>query len=227
MKSSFLAALVALAAVAPLHAQGAAEFQRPTPNIHRDTNLQPLALPSNASPVAVVAQFLRAKVANEGTASSIVALAQSKGSNGVSQVRMEQRVDGLLVHDAYAKAAIGPHGDLIHVIDALANVPPGRIAQPSVDEKAALLAALGRLYPDDSLNPAQVRRNGDTVTFAKDLFFAQEPTVTKVAIPMSDGSLAGGYAVTTWRKQGNLLHETLISGDGRMLSVEERTNNDS
>jgi hypothetical protein len=65
MKSSFLAALVALAAVAPLHAQGAAEFQRPTPNIHRDTNLQPLALPSNASPVAVVAQFLRAKVATK------------------------------------------------------------------------------------------------------------------------------------------------------------------
>jgi extracellular elastinolytic metalloproteinase len=227
MKRLSLVVLLAMAGVAPLHAQGAAEFQRPAANIHRGTAAQPLTLPSNASPVAVVAQYLRAQGRNDGTASSIVAAAQSEARNGVAQLRLEQRVNGLLVHDGYVKAAIGARGELIHVIDGLANVPPGRITAPSVDEKAALLAALNRLYPDDTFNPSQVRRNGDTVIFARGTFFAEEPSVTKVAIPMSDGSLVAGYAVTTWRKQGNLLHETLIAGDGRVLSVEVRTNNDS
>ena len=227
MKRLSLVVLLAIAGIAPLHAQGAAEYQRPAANIHRGNAAQPLTLPSNASPVAVVAQFLRAHGRNDGTASSVAAVAQSQSRNGASQLRMEQRVNGLLVHDGYVKAAIGARGELIHVIDGLANVPPGKIAAPAVNESAALLAALGRLYPDDTFNPSQVRRNGETVNFARGTLFAEEPTVTKVAIPMSDGSLSGGYLVTTWRKQGNLLHETLIAGDGRVLSVELRTNSDS
>src|SRR5689334_8851049 len=138
MKRSSLVALLVLAGIAPLHAQGLADFQRPAANVHRGTSAQPLTLPSNASPVAVVAQYLRAQGRNDGTASSIVAVAQGQSRNGVAQLRMEQRVNGLLVHDGYVKAAIGSRGELLHVVDGLASVPPGKIAKASVDEKAAL-----------------------------------------------------------------------------------------
>ena len=129
MERSLLVVLLAMAGLAPLHAQAAAaEFQRPAASIYRGTAAQPLALPSNASPVAVVAQYLRGHGRNEGTASSIVAIAQGQPRNGAAQARMEQRVNGLLVYDGYVKAAFGARGELIHLIDGLANVPPGKIA---------------------------------------------------------------------------------------------------
>jgi len=227
MKRTSLVLGLAMAGIVSLHAQGVADFQRPAPQIHRGSGAQPLALPGNASPVAVLAQYLRAQGRNEATAASIVAVAQSQARNGVAHLRLEQRVNGMLVYDGYVKASFGARGELLHVIDGLANVPPGRIAAPGVDARGALLATLRKLYPDDALDPAQVARGNDTVTFARGAYFAAEPTVQQVAIPMSDGSLEGGYLVTTWRKQGNLLHETLIAGDGRVLSSELRTAHDS
>ena len=44
---------------------------------------------------------------------------------------------------------------------------------------------------------------------------------------MSDGTLARGWLVETWTAQKNLLHHTLVDGDGRVLEVEKRTANDS
>ena len=44
---------------------------------------------------------------------------------------------------------------------------------------------------------------------------------------MKDGSLQAGFLVTTWTQKTNLLHETLVSGSGAVLSTELRTNTDS
>ena len=157
MRFLILSCVLAGLAIGPLQAQGAVEYQRPEPKIFRGSAAQPLTLPANASPVATVARFLKEKGRNDATASSVVAVAQSQLQKGVSHARMEQRINGLLVYDGYVKAAFGARGELVHLIDGLANVPPGKIAKPSVDEKTALSSALRALYPAQNLNPGQVR----------------------------------------------------------------------
>ena len=49
----------------------------------------------------------------------------------------------------------------------------------------------------------------------------------KVAIALKSGAVEAGFEVETWTAKGNLLFETLVGGDGRVLSVEPRTNTDS
>jgi hypothetical protein len=48
-----------------------------------------------------------------------------------------------------------------------------------------------------------------------------------VAVPQADGSLAEGFVVQTWTAKSNQLHRTLVGGDGAVLDVELRTQNDS
>ncbi|MCI4568424.1 M36 family metallopeptidase [Lysobacter sp. CFH 32150] len=44
---------------------------------------------------------------------------------------------------------------------------------------------------------------------------------------MPDGTLSTGFLVETWRLSGNLLHETVVDGNGRVIEVVKRTNTDS
>jgi hypothetical protein len=140
---------------------------------------------------------------------------------------MEQRVSGLWIYDTYLKAAITERGELIHLIEKTVPVAGGPTAA-RVDERQALRAALQHLHPTLSVSLRQIRREGaDTAVFARHSFFHTEPTVRRVAISLSDGTLATGFLVQTWTEASNLLHETLVSGDGAVLSVELRTNTDS
>ena len=51
--------------------------------------------------------------------------------------------------------------------------------------------------------------------------------MTAVAVPLDDGSMVRGWLVETWTQRANLLHHTLVGGDGRILHVEKRTASDS
>lgn len=70
-------------------------------------------------------------------------------------------------------------------------------------------------------------RQGNVAIFAKGDFFYQAPTVERVAILMTSGKLKEGFLVQTWSTQGNLLHHTTVSGEGRVVGSELRTANDS
>src|SRR5262249_17519937 len=70
--------------------------------------------------------------------------------------------------------------------------------------------------------------SGNVTTFATERgVFASAPSVEKVAIAMTGGAVKPGYLVETWTQRGNLLHETLVDGQGKVLSDELRTNADS
>jgi hypothetical protein len=138
---------------------------------------------------------------------------------------MEQRVNGLAVYGSYVKASINERGELVHLIENLA--PVGHVAGANINERQALAAALGRLHPAVNADLAVSGRKGETTSFARGTFFHADPSATRVVIPMADGSLREGYVVETWTDEKNLLHETLVSGDGEVLHVEKRTNTDS
>jgi extracellular elastinolytic metalloproteinase len=184
-----------------------------------------LTAPSNAAPAAIVARFLRAHGVSQATVGTLHTVASFGGANGITHVRMEQRVAGLQVFDAYVRAALNDRGQLVHLIEDVAAVR-GDVASARVGEAAALRAALRSVHPSVRTQPAEVGRQGETAIYAKGSFFYDNPRVERVAVRTPDGSLEAGYLVETWSERGNLLHETLVGGDGAVLAVDLRTHTD-
>jgi hypothetical protein len=170
-----------------------------------------LTLPSKAAPAAIVREFLRAQGHDE-TALSVVAEGRAPRT-GLIHLRLEQEVQGLKVHGAYAKAAVNSVGELVHLIDNLAAAPQRGVLPARIGQAEALNAVLQRLFPGI-----------DTTARS---FFYRTPSVTPVAVLMANGTMQAGFLVETWTNARNLLHHTVVSGDGRILLVEPRTNRDS
>jgi hypothetical protein len=183
--------------------------------------------PSRESSQVIVVRALRERGVDESALRSLVVVSESANPRtGVRDVRFEQRVAGLWVYDAYVRAAITASGEVMQIIDATVAVPralPGARA----NAQQALRAALRHLHPEFPGNPAVRGQNGNATVFAGGPFFHSDPVVTRVAIPLTDGTMQPGFLVETWTEQGNLLNHTLVEGDGTVLAVEPRTVQDS
>lgn len=181
--------------------------------------------PSNAAHRDIVASFLRGRGADDATAASLRTTEERTIGAGQSQLRMEQEVNGLRVYGTYVRATFSSRGELLHVIENVA-APRAGVLRAQIAEAQALSAALRELYPDQSFAPVAAGRAGNTTTFAAGPFFYRNPTVTAVALPMTDNVLRAGFVVETWSAAGNQLNDSVVSGDGRVLLVEARTAND-
>jgi len=206
----------AAAALLLCGASAAAQVTRAEPG-------RPLTAASRAAPTQIVSGYLGSRGRSGAVLASLRTARSSAGAHGVTHVRMEQVVDGLQVHGAYVKAAINSRGELVQVIDRLAEVTPP--AASRIDALAALMAAMARVHPTVSatFNPAGV--SGNTTQFNGGAFFHAPPAVTAVLIPRSN-ALARGWLVETWTERTNQLHHTLVDGDGNVLDVEKRTASD-
>ncbi|MEA2462940.1 MAG: extracellular elastinolytic metalloproteinase [Acidobacteriota bacterium] len=194
-------------------------------NVHRNDNTEPLTLSSAGSAVETVAQYLRTQGRDTATVRTLAVVSESLPQDGIRHARMEQRVNGRRVYGSYVKAAFNDQGQLVHVIEQLSDVR-GKVAAASIDERQALRAALAKVAP--AVEPTELAtREGHRASFARGSLFHTDPTVESVIIPMEDGSFRNGFVVTTWLEKKNLLYETLIGGDGEVLEVVKRTNNDS
>jgi hypothetical protein len=185
-----------------------------------------LTPPSGATHGAVVAGFLRGRGLDVATAASLRQADDRAIGVGQSQLRMEQVVDGLKVYGTYVKATFSSRGELVHLIENVANVSRAGVLRAQIGELQALNGALRELYPNQEFAPTSAGRSGNTTSFAAGAFFYRNPTVTAVALPMTDNVLRAGFVVETWTRSNNQLHNTVISGDGRVLFVESRTSND-
>jgi Zn-dependent metalloprotease len=143
--------------------------------------------------------------------------------NGVTHVRLEQQVGGLRVYGAYVKAAISDRGELIQLIEKVA--PLGAIAKASASERDALSATFAELGYEVAV-PGQSKTLGNTTTYARDAVFHSAPSIERVAY-VDGRSLREGFLVETWSVKGNQLDYTLIGSDGKVVSTERRTANDS
>ena len=204
-----------------------ARFEHQQERVWRLENFGLLTGPSKESSRAIVVRALRERGVADSVLDSLVVVSESTNPRtGVRDVRFEQRVAGLWVYDTYVRAAIRASGEVIQIIDATVAVPrnvPG--ARASAQQ--ALGAALRRLHPEFPGNPAARGQNGNATVFAGGPFFHSDPTVTRVAIPLTDGTVRPGFLVETWTEQRNLLNHTLVGGDGTVLAVESRTVQDS
>ena len=188
---------------------------------------RPLALAGSGAPERTVVDLLRARGRQDATLATVHLVDTRGGRAGARHLRFEQTVDGLPVYGAYAKAAFDRSGAMVNLIDQLAPVPTAALAPARIGADQALRAALARLHPDASADLRVAAARGTTTTFVGGAFFHESPTVTAVAVPLSDGSMTRGWLVETWTQRSNLLHHTLVGGDGSILHVEKRTANDS
>ncbi|MBA3818121.1 MAG: M36 family metallopeptidase [Deltaproteobacteria bacterium] len=183
----------------------------------------PLTAPSATQATQVLRDFLATRVGP--AADQLAVVTQSAPVNGVSHVRLEQTVGGLRVHGAYVKAAITDAGELVQVIEKLAPAS-GLPRAATLKHKDALGAAMKELGYDFA-TPAQTSANGQKLGFARGTEFHREPSVERVAYLDENGALRQGYLVETWSQRGNQLDHTLVGGDGKIVSTERRTNNES
>ena len=185
-----------------------------------------LTAPSTASRGAIISGFLRGRGIDQATVSSLRETQNLNAGTNLTQLRLEQEVSGLRVYGTYVRATFSNRGELVHVIENVAQVSPAGVVRSQVAAAQALRAALQELYPDQVFTIAEAGRSGNTTTFSGGSFFYQNPTVTAVAVPMTDNVLRAGFVVETWSRATNQLHDTVIGGDGRVLFVEARTSND-
>lgn len=204
--------LLAVLAFATAAAAQTGSFETPPARTAQGGPGGALTLPSTAAPRAVLAQYLRGQGHNQATVDALVEASRNAGRQGITHVQFAQRAGGLPVYGTYAKAAFGARGELISVVENLAAVPAA-VRRADVNAQQAIAAAIATLYPALRTIP-----NG---------FFRAQPSAARVAIPYADGSMAAGFLVETWTERDNQLHETLVGGDGQVLHVENRTNNDS
>lgn len=218
-----LAGAVALAVQAAGGTSPTLRDGRDAARIDRAAPGKSLTAPGSATASTVVLNWLRGKGRQ---VQGLRVKADNVDRDGVRQLRMKQEIGGLEVYGAYVKAAVGKRGELISVIDNLAPVPATGLKAATINEAAALRIAFSQLKINAAA-PAARGRSGAETQFAKSREFVDAPRVTRVAVPLSDGSLQVGFKVETWQAKGNRLVETLVSGDGRVLDVVERTSRDS
>ena len=220
-----LTAIVAAMSVSPAIGQSAIGLDKRPAQVTRGEPGRPLFAMSGGVPSDITAGYLRSRGRSDAVLASLRTTRSGAGANGVTHLRLEQVVDGLAVHGAYAKAAVNARGELVQVIDRLAAVTA--LTPNRVDALVALQAAMAQVHPGQAATFRRTGAQGNVNTFDGGTFFHSAPTVTAVAIPMSDGTLARGWLVETWTKGDNQLHHTLVDGDGRVLAVEKRTASDS
>ena len=194
-------------------AQGAAPFSAPDVRIARSSSGTALTPTSRAATIEIVRGYLRAQGHGQATVDSLALVSEGRSPRtGVTHARFVQRVQGLDVYGVYVKASVDASGQLTSIIE---NLVPVRSLDTLVGrENLALASALRHLYRGAVAPPGLSKREGNTAIFDRTPFFYRGPRVTQVAVPFGAGLLRAGYVVETWSADGNLLHHTLVGGDG-------------
>ncbi|MDH4165039.1 MAG: M36 family metallopeptidase [Gammaproteobacteria bacterium] len=224
-RAALVAAIAAVLAGSSAYAQSTVGLDRSQARVASAAAGLPLTAASRAAPQSIVFGYLQSHGRGADVLASLRVTSSSVSTRGVTHLRMEQLVDGLVVHGAYARAAVNANGELVQLIDHLANVS---LVQPSrIDASQAFAAAMMKLYPAQAATVRAAGVAGNTTTFAGGAFFYRNPTATAVVLSLDNGTLARGWLVETWTADKNQLHYTVVDGDGRVLDVESRTNTDS
>lgn len=157
-----------------------------------------------------IAQFINERRGRSLSAGAELTLTgEHVGRNGVRHMRFAQEIDGLRVHGAYARAAIDGSGNVTHLIERT-TASNGRRVGAAISASEAVSAAISHHFGEVSAD-----------------FFYAAPRAEKVLIARRNGQLDEGYLVETWSDADNQLYETLIGPNGRVVSSELRTANDT
>jgi hypothetical protein len=226
---SFLAiSLIALPVVAGPLSSSAADVRVDNPRIYSSAAGEALTGPSQAAAATVVSEFLRSGLHEDTTVNTLVVTGETRTQkSGLTHLRATQQYGGLDVFGAYVKATVGAQGELVHLIENLVEPPVEGVQPARATAQDALVAALAVHHPSLDAKLSETESFGNTIVFSGGDYFFSSPKVTRVAVPMTNGRMVEGFLVETWSNADNLLHHTLVNGQGRVLGSELRTNTDS
>ncbi len=205
-------------------AQEARDFSSKSARVTRGPNGAPVTGPSGSARPAIVSAFLSARH-DERTVQTVVLLRENAAPTGVTHLNFGQQVAGLDVYGTYVRAAVSARGEVLSVVENLANVPAALVPD-NVTARGALDAVLAQVLRRGDNNHPELRASGQTVVFGRGTRFSDDPTVTRVAVPMANGAMHTGHLVVTWDTD-NILRHTVIGLGGRVLVEELRTNTDT
>ena len=208
----------------PAFAQDARDFSAGSARVTRGPGGAPVTGPSGAGRPEIVSAFLSARH-DPRTLQSLVLLRENPASTGITHLNFGQQVAGLDVYGTYVRAALTTRGEIVSVVENLAAVPAALAPNPATP-RDALEAVLAEYYAGSALTLPELRVSGQTVAYGRGGRFTEDPTVTRVAVPMANGALQTGYLVVTWDNE-NILRHTVIGPGGRVLVEELRTNTDT
>ena len=176
---------------------------------------------------AAVDTFLRGQGRSAAALASLQLRSESRDAAGLTQLKLSQSFDGLPVYGAYVKASVNSSGELVHLIDQLVE-PRGQAARSTITADGAMAAAASRRFPGERLSFRLVSDSNGTARFSSgNTYFHQDPTATRVLVPLEGGALQTGWLVETWTTQANQLWHTVIGNGGRVLQEGLRTANES
>ena len=202
----------------------ARDFSPDSARVYRASDGESLTPPSGGSAFDVVTGFLRGQGRSDATANSLVVESSSTDSrSGVTHTRLRQQVAGMTVYGTYVRASATADGRLVSVAENLAPITPAALVLAQITQAEALVAVLAEWYPTFTETLPEVSTIGNTTEFDGGTFFFKNPTVTRVVVPMANGALHGGYLVTTWDDDDNMLRHTVVGRTGRILAVQDRT----
>ena len=196
-KLSWVVGLLGFAACAQESAPTIETYAPDGARIVRSATTNPLTTVSAADHTTVVREFLRDRYG--AAVDQITQTTATATRDGITHVRFEQHVNGLRVYGGYAKAAFSPDGELLQVIDRLADIP--LTTHASVLPGDALATKCADMGWQVTVG-APSRTAGSVDTFDRDPRLAEDPTVEKV-VYMDAGVLREGFVVTTWMLKGN------------------------
>ena len=227
MKKTVLFSASLLLAALPAVAQQPVDFTAENARVYSGME-QRLSAPTKGAQADVVRAFLGQRKSTPAFVNSLVTKNRfNVEKTGMTHVRMGQEVAGLQVYGAYVKAAVDAQGRLAHIIDATVDVSPAGVTAAKISNADAMRVALGHHYPKLRVATLEKAIDANQSAFAAGSFFFRDPTVTRMAVAMDDGTMQEGFLVETWTGKTNQLHHTLVSGTGDILKVELRTNTDS
>ena len=167
----------------------------------------------------------RAGFSAEAIASLVEIRRHTSPTSGKTFVTYEQRVLGTRVHDSFLRVVLDEDGSVERLTHRLANLRQLRAQLPSVANARALGAAVGRTFGRTA--PAVRSSSARRTVFEAGSFYAADPIADLVLVADQDGTLSPAYLVRAWSKSDNELIHSVVTPDGRTLSTEDRTSDDS
>lgn len=219
--------LVFLLSVAVIAQETPKDFTAQGARVYRAQNGSSLTLPSASESRQVAKGFLRTVGHDSKTLSNLSLKRENKvARTGYTHLLFEQEVDGVKVYGTYVKASINKYGELVSLIENLPVSSSKGVVPAKIGVEGALNAVLQRHYAGHGKSFRASELTGNKTIFSGGDLFTEELSVTRVAVPMTDGKLHAGYLVVTWDRD-NILRHTVVGGNGRILLEELRTNFDS
>lgn len=222
-----LVVVALLATLLPAAGYAQAPVDTTAQSVRRDRapNGGALTPPSTSSPGAVVAGYVRARHGAAVADTLTLRRENPVARTGVVHLEFGQRVGGLDVHGTYVRGSVNARGELVSLIENLVAPPPALVPS-STDARGALAAVLRRYYPGLAADLPELGSEGHTTMFGRGTAFSSDPTVTRVAVPMTNGAMHTGFLVETWDLD-NILRHTVVGPGGQILREQLRTNSDT